>query len=302
MRVVVSGASGLIGTALRTRLSASGHEVVQLVRRPPTHASEVRWDPQAGHLDVDALGDVDAAVNLSGVGVGDKRWDADYRDLILTSRTESTSTLATALAAMPRPPSVLVQASASGYYGERGDEIVDEASAPGDEFLAGVCVAWEAAAQPARDAGIRVTSARTGLVMTTGGGAFGPLLPLIRLNLGGPLGNGSAWWSWITLEDEVAAIEWLLTADHVDGPVNLVSPEPARNGDLVRAVAAALGRKALLPAPAFALRAALGEFAEEVLASRRINPSTLVSGGFSFAHGDVETAAHWLADQVRSSR
>ncbi len=302
MRVVVSGASGLIGTALRQRLVTSGHEVVQLVRRTPTDDSQVRWDPDAGELDVDALGDVDAAVNLSGVGVGDKRWDAAYRDLILTSRTESTATLSTALARMDSPPQVLVQASASGYYGERGDEVVDEQSAPGDEFLAGVCVAWEAAAQPARDAGIRVASVRTGLVMTTGGGAFGSLLPLIRLNLGGPLGNGSAWWSWITLEDEVAAVEWLLEADHVEGPVNLVSPEPARNGDLVKAIAAALGRKALLPAPSFALRAALGEFAEEVLASRRINPSALVSGGYSFTHPDVDSATRWLAEQVHAGR
>ncbi len=300
MRVVVSGASGLIGTALRQRLSASGHEVVQLVRRPPSDSAQVRWDPRAGDLDVKALGRVDAAVNLSGVGVGDKRWDESYRELILTSRTESTSTLATALASLDEAPQVLVQASASGYYGERGDEIVDEESSAGDEFLAGVCVAWEAAAQPARDAGIRVASARTGLVMTTGGGAFGPLLPLIRLNLGGPLGNGSSWWSWITLEDEVAAIEWLLTADHVEGPVNLVSPEPARNGDIIRAVAAALGRKALIPAPAFALKVALGEFADEVLASRRVNPSALVSGGFTFTHGDVESATRWLAEKVRS--
>lgn len=300
MRVVVSGASGLIGTALRQRLSASGHEVVQLVRRAPSDPSQVRWDPQAGDLDLKALGRVDAAVNLSGVGVGDKRWDESYRELILTSRTESTSTLATALASLDEAPKVLVQASASGFYGERGDEIVDEESSAGDEFLAGVCVAWEAAAQPARDAGVRVASARTGLVMTTGGGAFGPLLPLIRLNLGGPLGNGSAWWSWITLEDEVAAIEWLLTADHVEGPVNLVSPEPARNGDLVRAVAGALGRKALIPAPAFALKIALGEFADEVLASRRVNPSALVSGGFTFAHGDVGSATRWLAEKVRS--
>lgn len=299
MRVVVSGASGMIGTALRQRLETSGHEVVQLVRREPTDASQVRWDPEGGHLDPASLGRVDAAVNLSGVGVGDKRWDEDYKELILTSRTGSTTTLATALAALDEPPAVLVQASASGYYGERGDEVVDEGSSPGEEFLAGVCAAWEQAAQPARDAGIRVADVRTGLVMAPRGGAFGPLLPLIRLGVGGPLGDGTAWWSWITLEDEVGAIEWLLGADHVEGPVNLVAPEPMRNGDLVRTIAAALHRRALLPAPAFALRAALGEFSQEVLASRRVSPSALLNGGYAFRHPDVDGAVAWLVGQVR---
>lgn len=299
MRVVVSGASGLIGTALRQRLETSGHEVVQLVRREPADGSQVRWDPESGHLDPASLGRVDAAVNLSGVGVGDKRWDEDYKELILTSRTTSTTALATALAALDEPPAVLVQASASGYYGERGDEVVDEESAPGEEFLAGVCAAWEQAAQPARDAGIRVVDVRTGLVMAPKGGAFGPLLPLIRLGVGGPLGDGTAWWSWITLEDEVGAIEWLLHADHVEGPVNLVAPEPMRNGDLIRTIAAALHRRALLPAPSFALRAALGEFSQEVLASRRISPSALLNGGYAFSHPDVDGAVAWLVEQVK---
>ena len=290
----------MIGTALRARLQGAGHEVVQLVRRAPTAPDQVRWDPAALHLDPAALGRVDAAVNLSGVGVGDKRWDEEYKDLVLTSRTTSAATLATALAALERPPSVLVQASASGFYGDRGDEVVDEGSAPGTEFLAGVCEAWEEAAQPARDAGIRVADVRTGLVMAPKGGAFGPLLPLIRLGVGGPLGDGSAWWSWITLEDEVGAIEWLLGADHVDGPVNLVAPEPMRNGDLTREIAAALHRRALLPAPAFALRAALGEFSQEVLASRRVSPSVLLSGGYPFRHPDVAGAVGWLVEQVRS--
>ena len=298
--MVVSGASGMIGTALRERLAGAGHEVVQLVRRAPSAPDQVRWDPGSGRLDPATLGRVDAAVNLSGVGVGDKRWDEDHKDLVLTSRTTSTATLATALASLEQPPSVLVQASASGFYGDRGEEIVDEGSEPGTEFLAEVCQAWEEAAEPAREAGIRVADVRTGLVMAPRGGAFGPLLPLIRLGVGGPLGDGTAWWSWITLEDEVGAIEWLLGADHVEGPVNLVAPEPMRNGDLIRTIAAALHRRALLPAPAFALRAALGEFAQEVLSSRRVSPSALLSGGYPFRHPDVASAVDWLVGQVRS--
>lgn len=298
MRVVLAGASGMIGVPLAQRLQAAGHEVVRLVRREPTAPGQVRWDPAAGELDPAALGRVDAAVNLSGAGVGAKRWSEAYKQEILDSRTSATGTLATALAALPQPPSVLLQSSASGYYGDRGDEVLDETSPPGEEFLARVCVAWEAAAQPARDAGVRVAALRTGLVMDPGGGAFGPLLPLIRLGVGGPLGNGSAWWSWITLEDHLRATEWLLTAD-VEGPVNLVSPEPARNGDLVRAVAAALHRRALVPAPAFALRRAVGELAEEILASRRVSPSALLSGGFDFTAPDVATGAAWLAGRSR---
>ncbi len=305
MRIVVSGASGLIGTPLVQRLRAGGHEVVRLVRGAPTAPGEVRWDPASGALDERALealaadGGVDAAVNLSGAGVGDKRWTPAYQELVLESRTSATHALATGLAQLPRRPEVLLQASASGYYGDRGDEVLDEGSSPGGEFLARVCVAWEDAADPAREAGVRVASLRTGLVMAAKGGAFGALLPLIRLGVGGPLGNGAMWWSWITLEDELRAIEWLLTAD-VSGPVNLVAPEPGRNGDLVRAVAGALGRRAFVPAPAAALRAAVGDFAEEILASRRVSPSVLLSAGFDFTAPDVATGARWLAEAVRA--
>ncbi len=307
MRIVISGASGLIGTPLVQRLRAGGHDVVRLVRREPTAPGEVRWDPASGALTrttagaLAADGGVDAAINLSGAGVGDKRWTEGYREEVLRSRTTATEALARGLAELPRPPSVLLQGSASGVYGDRGDEVLDEGSPASSEFLAGVCVAWEAAAQPARDAGIRVADLRTGIVLAPRGGAFGALLPLIRLGLGGPLGNGAAWWSWITLEDEVRAIEWLLTSD-VSGPVNLVSPEPARNGDLIRAVAGALRRRALVPAPAAALRAAVGDFADEVLASRRVSPSVLLTAGFDFTSPDVETGARWLADAVRDAR
>jgi len=293
MRIVVAGASGMIGTPLVRWWRAAGHDVVRLVRREPTAPGEVRWDPAAGVLDPAALVGVDAAVNLAGAGVGDQRWTEEYRRTVLESRTGATATLARVLASLDTPPAVLLQGSASGYYGDRGEEVLTEASAPTEEFLARVCVAWEAAAAPARAAGIRVASLRTGLVMAPTGGAFGPLLPLLRLGVGGPLGSGSAWWSWITLEDELRAIDFLLTAD-VSGPVNLVAPEPARVGDLVKALGSALHRPAVLPVPGFALRAVLGDFAEEVLASRRVLPEVLTGAGFEFTSPDPASAARWL--------
>jgi uncharacterized protein len=294
VKVVVAGASGLIGTPLVRRWRAAGHDVVRLVRREPTAPGEVRWDPAAGVLDPAALAGADAAVDLAGAGVGDRRWTAAYRRTIVESRTRATATLARALAQQDRPPAVLLQASATGYYGDRGEDVLTESSSPAEEFLARVCVAWEAAAAPARAAGIRTVLLRTGLVLAAGGGAAGALLPLLRLGLGGPLGDGRAWWSWITLEDELRAIDHLLGAD-VSGPVNLVSPEPARNGDVIRAIAAAQHRPAALAVPGWALRAAVGPFAEEVLASRRVLPQVLQGAGFTFSHPDVDSAARWLA-------
>ncbi|MEJ5945160.1 TIGR01777 family oxidoreductase [Pseudokineococcus basanitobsidens] len=297
MKVVVCGASGLIGTALRERLVGLGHEVVQLVRREPTEPGQVRWDPARGELDVAALTGVEAAVNLSGAGVGDKRWSPGYQREVLASRTEPTRTLAEALARLDPRPSVLVQGSAIGVYGHRGEEVLTERSSPGSTFLADVVVDWEAAARPAQDAGIRTAFARTGLVMAPGAGAFGKLLPLLRLGLGGPLGDGRQWWSWITLEDEVSALVHLLTAD-VEGPVDLTGPAPARNAELTRELGRAFGRPTVLPVPAPALRVVVGGFAEEVLASQRVLPEVLLGSGFRFRHADATAAARWLADEV----
>lgn len=295
MKVVVCGASGLIGTALRERLDELGHEVVQLVRREPTGPGEVRWDPARRELDAAALEGVDGAVNLSGAGVGDRRWSPAYQRQILSSRTEPTATLAEALARLSPRPQVLVQGSAIGVYGHRGEEVLTEASSPGSTFLADVVVDWEASARPAQDAGIRTAFARTGLVMAPGAGAFGRLLPLLRLGLGGPLGDGRQWWSWITLEDEVSALVHLLTAD-VEGPVDLTGPAPVRNAELTRALGRAFGRPTLLPVPRAALRAVVGGFADEILASQRVLPAVLQESGFAFAHEDADTAARWLAD------
>ena len=294
MRIVVSGASGLIGSPLVERLRRDGHDVVQLVRREPRAPHEVRWDPSSGDLDPAALEGVDAAINLSGAGAGDKRWTPEFKRVIRDSRVDSTRTLATALAASGPPPKVLLNASAIGYYGDRGDEELTERSVAGDGFFVDVVVDWEAATRPAEDAGVRTVHLRSGLVMARKGGAFGRLFPLFRLGLGGKLGDGSMWWSWISLEDEVTAIVHLLTHD-VSGPVNLTGPRPVTNAELTKALGRALHRPAPFAVPKGALRAGLGEFAEEVTSSQRVLPHVLLDSGFAFTHTDVDSACRWIA-------
>jgi hypothetical protein len=297
VRVAVTGATGLIGSALLPHLVAAGHEVVRLVRRDPRGPDEVRWDPTSGTaagVDLDHLAGVDAAVHLAGTNVGDKRWTPAYKRAIRDSRVLGTRTLVAALAALDTRPAVLVSGSAVGYYGSRGDEVLTEASDRGQGFLADVCVAWEAEARRAEDAGIRTVLARTGLVMTDRGGAFGRLLPILKLGLGGPLGSGRAWWPWITLEDEVRALVHCLGTESLAGPVNLGGPEPARNRDVTRALARELRRPAVLPVPPVALRLAFGEFADDILSSQRMLPGSLVGSGFAFRHPDLAAACRWL--------
>ncbi|MFN8076239.1 MAG: TIGR01777 family oxidoreductase [Kineosporiaceae bacterium] len=295
MKIAVTGASGLIGSAVVRAASDAGHEVLTLVRREPRTPSEVSWDPAGGKLDPASLDGVDGVVHLAGAGVGDHRWTPEYKRTIRDSRVLGTRTLVTALAALDGPAPVLVSGSAIGVYGDRGDEDLTEDSEPGTGFLADVVKDWEAEAARASEAGSRVVMARTGLVVSPKGGAFGRLLPLVRLGLGGPLGSGRQWWSWITLVDEVAALLHLL--EHpVEGPVNLTAPSPARNVDLVRALAEAAHRPALVPAPAFALRAALGEFADDILSSQKVLPKRLLGAGFAFSHPQPADAAHWVLD------
>jgi uncharacterized protein (TIGR01777 family) len=290
MRVVMSGASGLIGRALRADLEAQGHRIVQLVRRPPTGPDEVRWDPMAGSLDAAALGDVDAAINLSGAGVGDHRWTSRYKQEIRDSRVRSTTTLARALTQLPNPPSVLLNASAIGWYGSTGDVAVDESAPRGDGFLAEVCEVWEAATSPASDAGIRVVHARTGLVVSAHGGAWKRLIPLFRAGIGGRIGNGRQFWSTISLHDEVRALTFALTTPSLNGPVNLTSPVQSTNAEVTAIMGELLRRPTLLPVPPAALRAALGEFAGEIVTSQRVAPRALVNAGFTFDHPDFRTA------------
>lgn len=290
-RVAVAGSSGLIGSALSASLRARGTEVIRLVRRAPTSPDERAWDPAKGELDPSVLDRVDAVITLAGAGVGDRRWSPSYKQEILASRVDSTRTLAAAAAAAGVPR--MVAGSAIGIYGDRGDEVLTEASAPGTGFLVEVVRAWEEAADPAREAGVAVAHARTGLVAARQGGAMEPILRLARLGLGGPLGSGRQWWPLLSLDDEVAALTWLVDHD-VTGPVNLAPPQPVRQRDLARELGRQLHRPALLPAPAPAMRVAIGEFAGEVLASTRVLPQVLLDHGFEWQQPDLPSLVRWL--------
>lgn len=295
MKFVISGASGLIGKALSAHLTSGGHEVLHLVRRQVRADHEVSWDPAAGTIDVSGLHGIDVAINLSGAGVGDKRWTAAYKKVIHDSRIQSAKTFVNGLLRLPTPPASYLQASAIGFYGDRDDELLTEASAPGRGFLADVCTEWEAQAHHAASAGIAVTTLRTGLVMAPGAGAFGSMLPLFKSGLGGPLSDGSAWWSWITLPDHVRACEFIAT-HQLTGAINMVAPHPARNQEVTKALGKALRRPAVFPVPQLALRAALGEFSGDVLASIRVSPTVLLDAGFEFDHARLQDACRWLAE------
>ncbi len=290
MKVIVAGSSGLIGKALVEALRADDHEVLRLVRRAPTGSDEIQWDPEQP-LDPAKLTGVKAAVNLAGAGVGDKRWTDSYKRTLVDSRVKSTQTLATALAAMDTKASVLVNGSAIGFYGEAGDTILDERAPAGDDFLAQLCVKWEAATAPAEAAGIRVVHARTGLVVAREGGAFERIVKIFKLGAGGKLGSGKQWWSPISLTDEVRALEFALTTPSVSGPINLACPSPLTNAQVTSTLGSLLHRPTLLPAPKFGLRLVLGEFAVEPLRSQRVIPRALTEAGFRFTHEDFEAAA-----------
>jgi len=296
MTIAVTGASGMIGSALVPFLTTGGHTVVRVGRGAPQPSAsaqlrDVRWDPTRGQLDPAALEGVDAVVHLAGANVGG-RWTAAYQAEILHSRVDSTRLLAETIARMARPPRVLVSMSAVGYYGDRGDEVLDEQSPPGRGFLAGVTQQWEAAADPARAAGVRVVHPRLGVVLSPKGGALARLLPPFALGAGGPTGSGRQWWSVVALDDVVGALHFMLARDGLAGPVNVSLPEPVRNADFARALARVLGRPALVPTPAFALRLALGrqQADEMVLASQRVVPQRLLDAGFTFQHPTVEAA------------
>lgn len=290
MKIAVTGASGLIGSALVPHLRARGDEVVRLVRRAATAPDEVSWDPAAGTVDIDALAGTDAVVHLAGAGVGDQRWTDAYKKKILDSRVDSTHTIVRAMIELDPKPRAFVAGSAIGWYGDTGDRKVDESDPAGSGFLADVVRAWEAAASPAADAGIRVTHARTGLVVAKEGGAWARLFPIFRLGLGGKLGSGRQYWSWISLRDEVAALTFLLDNQAMSGPVNLTGPHPATNAEVTAAMGRVLGRPTVFPVPALALKTALGEFSTEILGSARVLPAVLESAGFVWQDPTVESA------------
>jgi uncharacterized protein (TIGR01777 family) len=290
MKVAITGASGLIGSALVPHLRARGDDVLRLVRRPATAPDEVSWDPSAGTVDLGALVGIDAVVHLAGAGVGNHRWTDAYKKTILDSRVDSTRTIVRAMTQLDPRPRTLVAGSAIGWYGDTGNRAVDESAPAGTGFLADVVRAWEAAADPARDAGIRVTHARTGLVVAKQGGAWAKLFPIFKLGLGGKLGSGHQYWSWISLRDEISALTYLLDNQAMSGPVNLTGPAPATNAEVTRAMGAALGRPTLFPVPAFALKTLLGEFSTEILSSARVIPEVLEASGFTWQDTTVESA------------
>ena len=290
MKIAVTGASGLIGTALVPHLRAAGHEVVRLVRRAASAPDEVSWDPAAGTIDVAGLQGVGAFITLAGAGVGDHRWTEDYKREILNSRIDSTHTIVHAIRQMDVKPSVLVAGSAIGWYGDTGDRAVDESDPAGTGFLADVVRAWEAAADPVEELGVRVVHARTGLVVAKEGGAWARMFPLFKAGLGGKLGSGRQWWSWISLRDEVRALQFCMDTESLRGPANLTAPNPATNAEVTAAMGRVLGRPTLLPAPAFALKAVLGEFSSEVLGSARVVPSVLENAGFIWEDPTIESA------------
>ena len=291
MRVAVTGSTGLIGTALVGQLKAEGHTVQRLVRRKPNSAEEVQWDPTAGTIDLAALEGVDAIIHLAGAGVGDKRWTTKYRATILNSRLLGTTTIAHAVTTLK--PKVFISASAIGFYGETGNRAVVETDRGGEEFLSAVCREWEAAADLAT--GVRTVKIRTGLVLDPTGGALGRLLPLFRLGLGGKLGSGKQWWSWITLHDEIKAIVHCLNAD-ISGPVNLTSPNPVTNQEFTGTLARALHRPALFPVPGFILKLVIGGFSSEILGSAKVLPKALQDSGFVWDYPHLTTALEALTE------
>ena len=284
-RIAITGASGLIGTALVGHLKSEGHTVQRFVRRPVVAPDEIQWDPKTGYVDIEALRGVDAIIHLAGVGVGDKRWSKKYKSEILNSRLLGTTAIAHAVNEVK--PQVFISASAIGWYGESGNRAVVESDRVGDDFLAAVCREWEGAADLVTD--VRTVKIRTGLVLDPTGGALGKMLPLFRFGLGGKLGNGKQWWSWITLHDVIRAITFLLE-NKVSGPVNLTSPNPVTNQEFTSALARAMHRPALFPAPAIALKVALGGFSSEILGSKKVAPQVLTDAGFTWDYPHITHA------------
>jgi uncharacterized protein (TIGR01777 family) len=291
MKVAITGASGFVGAALVPSLTTGGHEVVRLVRRAPKAQDEVRWDPEAGEIDAAALEGVDAVVNLSGESIAGGRWTDRRKALLRSSRVGPTSLLARTLAGLKRKPKVLVSTSAVGYYGNRGDEWVTETEGPADDFLGHLSAEWEKAAGPAADAGVRVVHPRIGVVLSPAGGALGRMLLPFEAGLGGVLGSGTQYMSWVARDDLVGVIHHLLERPDLAGPVNAVAPEPVTNAAFTKALGRVLGRPTVFPVPAFALRLAFGEMADATLLSgARVRPERLLATGYRFRFPEIEGA------------
>ena len=300
MKTLITGASGLIGSELAPLLRKQGHDVVSLTRSAARRPGEYHWDPARGDVDPAALEGIDAVVHLAGESVAG-RWSDEKKRRILDSRVQGTRLVSEAIAALDRPPAVLVCASGIGVYGDRGDDMVTEDDAAGDSFLADVVRAWEAAADPARAAGIRVVHTRFGVVQSARGGALKTQLPLFKLGLGGPVGGGRQYVSWVALDDAVGAIAYALSRDDLAGPVNVTAPNPVTQAEYARTLGRVVRRPAVLPAPGFAVRAILGEFAGEVLDGQRVLPRRLTDSGYAFRYPQLEQALRHALDPGESS-
>jgi uncharacterized protein len=297
MRVLISGASGLVGSEVARQLNASGHEAIKLVRRKAAAADEVEWNPALGQIPGDLMDSIDAVVNMAGATTGKIPWTKKYKQEIVNSRIDSTRTLVKAMAAAKKPPKVFVSGSASGFYGDCGNQLLSETAPKGTGFLSDLANQWEQEALQAPK-GVRVVLARTTMVMSKQLGALGRLLPLIKLGVGGPLGSGKQWWAWISQVDEAAAIIHLINTPTASGPFNLTAPQPATCKDIVVALAKKLGRPAIVPVPAFALKLFIGEAATELLlCSQNMSADKLLATGFKFSHAKLDEAAAWVVSK-----
>ena len=287
MKFVVAGGSGLIGSAFIRDAQKNNHEIVKLVRRKPKELFESQWNPDTGEVDLNALNNATAIINLSGAGVGDRRWTKRYKKLILSSRVNATETLSNAIIRLNNPPSVFVSSSAIGFYGDTSDQAVDENAELGEGFLSDVVFNWEYATQKVKSHKIRVAHPRTGLVMSKRGGVLKKVLPIFKFGLGGKLGKGNQYWSYISLEDEIRAIHHIIEDSRLTGGINLTTPNPVTNKEFTKALSSVLNRPAFFNVPSLALKVALGEFSVEVLGSSRVLPSKLSASGFKFKNPDI---------------
>lgn len=291
MKVLISGSHGLVGKALLRFLEAKDHEIFRLVRHPPANDLEVEWSPDRYSIALARLEGFDACIHLAGESIASSRWNEEKKRKIRESRVKGTKLLSDALANLKRPPKTLISASAIGYYGNRGDEILDEGSAAGSDFLAGVCVEWENATAHARDQGIRVVNTRFGIILDSEGGALAKMLTPFRMGVGGRIGSGKQWMSWIALKDVIAGIEFALANETLKGPVNFVAPNPVRNAEFTKALGKALSRPTIFPIPAFGVRLAFGEMADALLlSSQRIEPKELSEASYAFKYPTLEPA------------
>ena len=299
MRILMAGASGFLGTRLADRLRGAGHDLTLLVRRPAQRPDEASWQPNQGQLDPALVAAADVVVNLAGAGVADKRWTAQYKSLLRSSRVDTTGTIARAITQLPQAdrPATLIQASAVGWYGDTGDREVTEETAAGRTFLADLCRVWEAAASPAEDAGTRVVLLRTGLPVDPDGGLLKPLLLPFKLGAGAKIGAGRQWMPWVALSDWLGAVDFLIEREDLAGPVNVVAPHPATNAEFTKAFGRAVHRPALFAIPGFTLDVALGEFAGELQRSQRVLPAVLERAGFRWSYPDIDRALRTALDR-----